>query len=361
MNTSTSHPRRWPQVSAALALGLAWLIACTRQSVAHGPTALPTLPLAASSPLTEEQHQTLSSLTLVDPYPLYTLRYSGDYVEQAQTLPFPSVRVPPAPSWACSLFAALGDPQAQLYGRNFDWDYSPALLLFTSPSDGFASVSMIDIAYLFDDNDVTRTLADLPIESRLPLLDAPGLPFDGMNERGLTVGMAAVPDSELPSDPAKPTLDSLAVMRRILDHTRTVDEAVAMLRSVNLTWGSGPPLHYLLADASGGAALVEFYQGEMVVFPNQGPWHEATNFLLSASGESPEGICPRYDRIHEALTGSSGILSPDEAFQVLRDVSSPGPESGGTQWSVVYDMSTRALHVVMGRNYDQVYSFELGE
>ncbi len=36
-----------------------------------------------------------------------------------------------APAWGCSLFAFFSDPQAMLYGRNFDWEYSPALLLFT--------------------------------------------------------------------------------------------------------------------------------------------------------------------------------------------------------------------------------------
>ena len=51
-------------------------------------------------------------------------------------------------AWACSLFAALGDVDNMLYGRNFDWDYSPAVLLFTDPPDGYASVSMVDIAYL---------------------------------------------------------------------------------------------------------------------------------------------------------------------------------------------------------------------
>ena len=51
-------------------------------------------------------------------------------------------------NWTCSLFAALGDDQEFKFGRNFDWEYSPGLLLFTNPLDGYASVSMVDIAYL---------------------------------------------------------------------------------------------------------------------------------------------------------------------------------------------------------------------
>ena len=54
------------------------------------------------------------------------------------------------PPGRCSLFAALGDPENRLFGRNFDWRYSPALLLFTDrpAGGGYASVSMVDIAYL---------------------------------------------------------------------------------------------------------------------------------------------------------------------------------------------------------------------
>jgi hypothetical protein len=33
-------------------------------------------------------------------------------------------------------FAAIGDEEQNLYGRNFDWQFSPAVLLFTDPPDG---------------------------------------------------------------------------------------------------------------------------------------------------------------------------------------------------------------------------------
>ncbi len=102
----------------------------------------------------------------------------------------PSVKVNLPRTWACSLFAALGSDN-QVYGRNFDWVDSPALLLFSHPTDGYASVSMVDLAYL-DFGDQVDHLVDLPLDRRGPLLDAPALPFDGMNERGLAVGMAAV-------------------------------------------------------------------------------------------------------------------------------------------------------------------------
>jgi len=45
----------------------------------------------------------------------------------------------------------------------------------------------------------------------------------------------------------------------------------------NIDFEGGPPIHYLLADAFGNAALFEHYQGEIYIYRNQTPWHQATN------------------------------------------------------------------------------------
>jgi len=197
------------------------------------------------------------------------------------------------PDWGCSLFAALGDVDNMLYGRNFDWEYSPALLLYTDPPDGYASTSMVDLAYMFETSAEVQNLTELPLTERIALLETPAWPFDGVNEKGLAVGMAAVPaDGSMKVDPAKDSIYSLLMIREMLDHAANVEQAVALMGSYNIVFG-GPPLHYLLADSTGHSALVEFYQGEMVVIPNETPWHLATNFLRASVGESAEGTCWR--------------------------------------------------------------------
>jgi hypothetical protein len=308
--------------------------------------------------LSPDQAATLSSLEQVDDYPLYILYYHGAYEGAAsagdvlpQVQSWPAAPLP----WACSLFAALAAAESGVYGRNFDWQYSPAVLLFTDPPDGYASVSMVDIAYLFE-ADQTKTLMDLALAERGPLLYAPSLPFDGMNEHGLAIGMAAVPGQPMPHDPEEETIDSLAIIREMLDHARDVDEALAIMESYNLRWGSGPPLHYLLADVSGRALLVEFYDGEMVVVPNEAPWHLATNFLRSQADETGSYACWRYDRVQERLAETGGQLTGQEALDLLSDVAQPG----STQWSVVYDMSAGEVRVAMGRKYGDVHTFQLG-
>jgi hypothetical protein len=258
------------------------------------------------------------------------------------------------PSWACSLFAAFGDPDNMLFGRNFDWDYSPAVLLFTDPPDGFASVSMVDIAYLGFGRARAATLTDIPLIEREVLLNAPFLPFDGMNEQGLAVGMAAVPSGDMIPDPARETAGSLMVIRKILDQASNVDEAVDILQSYNIDIQGGPPLHYLIAAPSGGSVLVEFYHGEMVVIPNQRDWHMATNFLRASVEGSAAGMCSRYDSLNTRLTETEGQLSVQGALDLLSDVSQVT-----TQWSVVYGISSLEIEVIMGRQYDKVHTFHL--
>ena len=331
-----------------IALAFILLTSCSAPPTAG---ASQTQPVLSQTP--SDETSTLLSLEQVDEYPLYTMRYFGTYTGRAHSYGPADLSQPtivPAQTncratWGCSLFAALGDEENRLLGRNFDWNFSPALLLFTDPADGYASVSMVDIEYLGFEGDLSRNLTDLPLEERRSLLDAPSLPFDGMNEKGLAVGMAAVPAGDMPIDPQKKTLDELEVIREVLDHAATVDEAIEILGSFNIDMGS-VPIHYLIASASGDSAVVEFYKGEMVVFRNESSWQTATNFLLSSTNGHEQGQCWRYDLIEQRLDELEGEPSSEDALRLLEDVSQEN-----TQWSIVYHMTSGDLQVVMGQDY----------
>jgi hypothetical protein len=307
---------------------------------------------------------TLASVELIDDYPLYTMRYYGDYDRNialietiddrltAQTL---APEVSPAPAWGCSLFVAFADPASAVYGRNFDWDYSPAVLLFTDPPDGYASVSMVDIAYLgFATPATAQNIGEMSLAERARLIYAPFLPFDGMNEHGLAIGMAAVDGTPMPYDPARETRGSLEIMREVLDHARTVDEAVTIFEQYNIDMRGGPPIHYLIADATGQSVLIEFWESQMVVQPNAQPWDMATNFIRSAATRPPENMCGRYRFISRNLSEHTGQIAPDDAMTLLTGVS-----QGMTQWSIVYGMGTGEIRVAMHRQYDQVHTLRL--
>jgi hypothetical protein len=304
--------------------------------------------------------RSLTTLRKVDDYPLYVMTYHGDYgfddfLERAARA---GSRSDPGGQgitggWACTTFAALSTEGNAILGRNFDWHNRPSLLLFTGPPDSYASVSMVDIAYL------GFGVEEPSWVDRLALLDAPYLPFDGMNEVGLAVGMMAVPRAESSKDPKKATISSLHAIRLMLDYAQDVNEAISLLDDYNIDFGGGPPVHYLIADSSGDSAVVEFLDGEMNVVRNDELWQVSTNFVIST--ERPEGAnspCWRYDAVYETLEQAGGRISQEEAMALLEDVS----QSGGshTMWSVVYGMTAGDIQVVVGGKYAEVYEFKLG-
>lgn len=316
--------------------------------------------VATQTPIGDEA-ATLLSLQKVDDYPLYTMQYRGAYQQAAGlrpgTVSLTEAVVPVTgcqAQWGCSLFTAMADENDRLMGRNFDWQFSPALLLFTRPPDGYASVSMVDIAYLGFDGERFKNLTDLPPEQLRALLDAPYLPFDGMNEKGLAVGMSAVTAQRMPYNPLKRTVRELEVIREMLDHAGSVDEAIGIIDGYNIDMGD-VPIHYLIADVSGKSAVVEFYEGERRIFRNQGPWQVSTNFLLSAASGHYEGWCWRYDLLDQRLRELQGKVSPEQAMSMLKHVA-----QNNTQWSIVYHMTSGEVEVVMGKGYSgEVHTFQI--
>ena len=345
------------RLSAGFLFLYIFLIGCSPRLAP--PPNLPTAPTSTTTPagLTREQLSTLDSLQKVDDHPLYTMTYTGAYRPRAGTLPVGNAAAFTnlTPVWACSLFTVLVDEDNLFYGRNFDWQFSPALLLFTDPPDGYASVSMVDIEYLGFDSTTAGSIAELPIEDQANLLDAPYLPFDGMNEHGLAIGMAAVPPGDMQPDESKETIGSLGIIRHVLDYARTVDEVIKIMESYNIDFEGGPALHYLMADATGRSALVEYYNGEMHILYNEQPWHLATNFLRSSVEDPKDGNCWRYNTLSVQFSQSNGQIEPQTAMGLLSDVSQTN-----TQWSVVYQMSTGTINVVMGQEYQNIHQFELG-
>jgi hypothetical protein len=300
------------------------------------------------------------SLRRLDDHPLYVMHYAGDYGfdQYLQTGVYPSQPASPeeaaeAEAWGCTVFAALSPAGERLLGRNFDWyaDH-PAMLLFTNPPDGYASVSMVDLWYLDYTGD------SIGLFERQNLSRTPTIPFDGMNEMGVAVGMMALPYGNGMRDPALHTLEDLEVMRLVLDYAASVDQAIELLNGYNVRFSVDIPLHYLIADAGGHSTVIEYVAGEMRVLPNEAPWQVATNFILSE--EQPDGAassCRRYNRAYQTLEDQHGSLTSPQALDLLEQVSQSG--SFPTIWSVLYNLTTGEINVVMDRNYQEIFTFQL--
>ncbi|HEU4423826.1 MAG TPA: C45 family peptidase [Pilimelia sp.] len=297
--------------------------------------------------------RTLGSLRRLDDHPLYEMTYEGSSPRVAR---LPSSAAASAGArrgpYGCTVFLAAGDPARPVVGRNFDWDRNPALLLVSRPRDGFDSISLVDMSYLGFDAGHLDDLDDA--RKRRALLRAPALPFDGLNEYGLAVGMAAVDDGSAVRRPGTPVIGSLAVIRLALDTTRTVDEAIAVFSSYEIDFTGGPPLHYLIADAGGGSAVVEFVAGQMRVVRRTGSWQLMTNFHLSTSGAALRDADWRWRTGSTRLDQAGGRFDPDGALGLLREV-----RQGHTQWSVAYDLRAGTAAIVTAQQYARVHHASL--
>jgi hypothetical protein len=182
---------------------------------------------------------------------------------------------------------------------------------------------------------------------------APYLPFDGVNEKGVAMGLMAVPYAEPPFDPGKVSLYDLALIRLVLDYAVDTNHAVELLGGYNYRVTS-TPCHFLIADRSGTAALVEYVGGAMRVTRTAEPFMVATNFVVFGSRAPISTGCPRYDRAYATLNPRNGAVSRAEALSLLSAVSQEI-----TMWSAVYDLTGPGIEVVPGRRYGSVYRFAM--
>ena len=292
----------------------------------------------------------MASLEKVDDFPLYVMRYKGEYFfdffakRGTEWGPYQKVYNALNPA-ACTSFAALAPGTDAVFGRNFDWKHRSCLLLFTDPPNGYASVSMVDLFYLG-----LEGLQEIPWARRVNLLAAPFATIDGMNECGVAIAQNAVPDKNTPRDPNRPTLVSSQMVRLVLDHAKDVDEAVTLIRQYNIEFVD-TPVHFHVADASGKSVIVEYVDDGISIIRDDKPWQVSTNFLFS---EKNEPDCWRYSLATKLLGNSEGRKSVDHAMSILQSTS-----LDHTVWSVVYNLTTGQVNLALGKGYDQLHTFNL--
>ena len=296
-------------------------------------------------------------LKKIDDYPFYYLNYDKDYGFDEYLTHGISNSTSPVEhfseggnKWACTCFAAMGAKDCALFGRNFDFFHRACLLLHTTPPNAFSSYSMVDLHYCgFSDQVSYQELLANPDK----LADAPYLPFDGVNEKGVAIGLMAVPNAEPPYDKEKVTLYDLALIRLVLDYAVNTDQAINLLMNYNYRV-TDPPVHFLIADKQGDAAIIEYVEKEMKITRNTEPFIVSTNFTVYNSGAPLHVTCDRYNNAYSTFRQNSGVITKPETMELLNQVS-----QGITMWSLVYDLNSfNTIHVAVGRNYNTIFNFE---
>ena len=182
-------------------------------------------------------------------------------------------------------------------------------------------------------------------------------PTGGMNEKGLVVEMMWMEGARYPSPDQRAALNVLQWIQYQLDNCATTEEVIATDAMVRLTPVGNPPVHYLVADAAGNAATIEFLNGKMVVHRGRDlPLPVLTNTDYATSSKirrdsaankaagfndnSIQRFATACSMIEEYYANDSKQPLIDFSFGVLYNTSN----EDFTKWSIVYDISGKRVY-----------------
>lgn len=305
-----------------------------------------------------------------------------------------------APEIGCSSFTATAKNGDALFARNYDFSKTNAMLVFTDANEGrHASISTVDLQFLGIDVDQDMT----GLMDKVICLAAPYAPLDGVNDAGVSCGIymtyqggeETVATSQ---DTDKPDFTSTTLLRLILDYADNVEEAVEIASSYDLHDSANTSYHYMVADASGKSAILEWTNDSAVdttdndgsqrtlkvVYNDQdadigeregaSSYQIVTNFVLQPGyyegvpAENKKGA-DRYDRLYEELQATDGVVADEQAaMDILQSVGRRSwdndDKNSCTVHSAVYNLTKKSVLWVTNENYDDptaVFEFTLGE
>ncbi|MDO1605319.1 C45 family peptidase [Lactobacillus sp. YT155] len=322
---------------------------------------------------------TISNIKQVDKYPFYEMTYKGDYgfddflkegaSNDTELVQFVSKKLLKGlplnikvPDLGCATFTARTPDNQKVFGRNFDLDYSPSMLVHTNPDKGYKSISMVNLAFLGFKKETMNNY-----QKRILALAAPYIPLDGVNEKGLSVGVLLLDDKPTDQKTSKVDINTTTAIRLMLDKAKNVDEAVKLLKKYDMHSSANSTYHFHIADASGKSVVVEYVNNKMKLVQPTKNYQYATNFYLSPEKNKMGKGFDRYAVLEKTLDEKKGIMTSKDSMNLLESVHvTPEIRKKGifksksdTQWSGVYNLTKKSLNVSIDGNYKKVYHFKV--
>lgn len=249
---------------------------------------------------------------------------------------------------SCTTFVQESGRQIFL-GRNLDWDWENGMV-FINPRHirKMAVVADVAEAARWTSKYGSVTFNQFGRE----------MPFGGMNEAGLVIENMWLDGTTYPPPDARPEVNMLQWIQYQLDNCRTVAEVIATDRRIRL---ENTPvrarIHYLVCDATGDCATIEFINGAMKVHRgNDMPYHALANDTYSseaayfkahpkagmkplAETDSMSRFCRAAVRAADFKPSQSAQKNVAYAFDTLDQVR----QGSYTVWQIVYDVSDRRI------------------
>ena len=242
-------------------------------------------------------------------------------------------------SFACSSFL-LSNNGRHVFGKNYDWVTGNGMI-------------MINARGLLKGIDDVTTKREFSWVSEFGSVTfnqfGKEFPNGGMNEKGLVIELMWLEGSIYPPPDNRPGLGVLQWIQYQLDCAGSVQDVLNSDSSVRVSGHEGVPLHYLIADASGAAATIEYIEGKMVVHKGSDlPYPVLTNTTYKQSvahigkGSSPDNSLARFSTACSLLQKYSGAGQQPPvpfAFGILDRVA----QGDFTKWRIVYDLTEKKV------------------
>ena len=176
-------------------------------------------------------------------------------------------------------------------------------------------------------------------------------PTGGMNEKGLVVELMWLDETVYPAADNRPAIGVLQWIQYQLDNNSTIEEIIATDKKLRISPIGNTPLHYLVADANGNAATVEFLNGKMIVHKGNdlslpvltnNIYDESVKAYKSSSingNNSLERFGQACSMIQKLNAGSITTPLIDYSFDILGEVA----QGDFTKWSIVYDITNKKI------------------
>ena len=246
---------------------------------------------------------------------------------------------------ACTTFCLDNGDDAPLFGRNYDWMVDDALVM-VNKSGVTKTAAFVDDPAAWTSQYGNVTFNQFGRE----------LPNGGMNEAGLVVEIMWLAEAVYPPPDERPAISELQWVQYQLDNYATVAEVLASDEKIRINEGS-QPLHFLVCDAAGDCAVIEFLNGKTVAHYGDDLLYTAlTNstyddsmtyadrhFSNASEMELPAGggSLERFTRACDlSARFDNAAPATDYAFSILDNVA----QADSTVWSIVYDYDDSRIY-----------------
>ena len=263
----------------------------------------------------------------------------------------------PAPAqYGCSALTARTPEGDVLMGRNFDFSSATGMILHTVPARGYETYTTFNLEFL----GFGEGWRPEGFRNQYMALSALFFALDGINEKGLAVAdLMAGDDAQTHQDSGKPALTTTSAICYLLKNAATVDEALELLRGIDMHSDIGAAHHYAISDASGRSVVVEYVDDGMVVvespaLTNHYLCEEKRNVGLFEGDRRYDFLCSQYEE-------AGGILDLRQLTTAIASVSQP-PAQGdrlGTAWTMVMNLTHPSVTYYARRHFDKPFRFEL--